>query len=168
MSNLKQSVLLTAVALLVCGSFAGQQAYAKRAFPALKGLAKARVKVTVSEDVKYQMHAIGAGNFIVGGELHKLVESKLKDVGISTGGDADGPSFNLQVDIDMSNDEFEIVGTYSDFVSLVRDPSQKFETTLWSKTVHPSTDDTKGLKDGVTALMDAFDVDRMAANAEKK
>lgn len=166
MTKLKVTILLVALTF-VC-IITSSAAQAKRPYTALRGLTATRVSVSVSNDVKFQMKSIGAGDFNVVSELRQLVESKLKDVGISPNSSSDGPMLSVVVDIDMSNDEFTVTINYSDLVSLIRDPNSKFETVLWTKTAHPPTDDAAGLKSVVSTLMNQFDVERMAASRADK
>jgi hypothetical protein len=159
------TALLLPSALLLTIS---EGAEAKQLFPALKGLNKVKVDVHVSGDVKEQLLHAGAPNFVVGGELGGLAESKLKEAGISTGGLSEAlPRLNITADTDMSTDEMVVTLACLEPVTLVRDPSIKFETKVWSKSGHPTADEAKELKVVLADLLDQFIADRLAANETK-
>src|SRR5439155_347899 len=133
-----------------------------------KGLNKVKVDVSVSEDVRVQLIHAGAPNFVVGSELLHQADSKLHEAGMSTGASSEeGPKLKITADVDMSTDEFTVTIACYEPVSLLRDPSIKFETKVWSKLGHPQTDEAKGLKAVLDDLLDQFIADRAEANPAK-
>lgn len=165
-----KSWLLSAISvvLLSVGFNVGSPADAKTPYPALKGVTKCRVDVSVSKDVKIELFEAGAPNLVVGSELLHLAETKLREAGISPMAmSEDGPKVQITADVDMSNDEFTVTVSYYDWVTLVRDPSVKFETRVWSKKGHPAADEAKELKATVADLLDQFIADKLAANPAK-
>jgi len=158
--------LLTIV--LSVWSDTSQYACAKRPYPTLKGLNKLKLDVSVSEDVRVQLIHAGAPNLIVGSDLRHEAETKLKEAGISIeGGSADISKLAITAGVDMSTDEFALTVACYEPVSLLRDPSTKFETKVWSKSGHPQTDEFSGLKTVLDDLIDQFIADRAEANPAK-
>jgi hypothetical protein len=147
--------------MLLMLSFGGA-ALAKRPYPALKGLDKVRISSTVSLGVTNQLFRNKAPTLDLSGQLKHLAETKLHEVGVSTANAPEqGPKLSIAVDTDMATDELAVTLTYSDWVSLVRDPAVRFETPLWSRTGHPKTDEASSIKEALDDLLDRFIADRM-------
>lgn len=143
-------------------------ALAKRPYPFLKSVDKVKVSVSVSEDVKRQLRMNGAGGGgAIEGELKHLTVSKLQNAGISNSGSSDAPELEVSAFTDYATDEFTITLSYSDTVALVRDNGTSFPVTLWTRTGHPSADQTKDMQDALSILVDEFIADRYESSPKK-